>query len=198
MRVTVFNTAHFEIKVGEYKFPPFKETQISIGPVQSALRDMRCYKALRIDRIDNKQYIKELGLIHNGNKINFCYDIQNQHAGAAYKYVVKSFAEPILKYLTRSGYANRPLTSINCRFFSSKRINQYLKAPVGPNDIFFSHGIADKNYWIGKCINDYKYVFVPGPAWKKRMIDTGYKGEIFICGYTKLDPLLNGEVERTI
>ena len=64
MRVTVFNTAHFEIKVGQYKFPPFKETQISIGPVQSALRDMRCYKALRIDRIDNKQFIKELGLIH--------------------------------------------------------------------------------------------------------------------------------------
>ena len=85
---------------------------------------------------------------------------------------------------------------MNIRFFNSARINEQGKAPVGPNDVFFSHGIGDKNYWKGNKIQDYKYVFVPGPAWENRMRNTGYKGEIFICGYTKLDPLINIQKQK--
>jgi hypothetical protein len=198
MRITVLNTAHFEIKVGEYIFPAFKEVSYSLGPTQTEFREMRCYKQLRINRINNKQFIHSMGLKHNGNTFNFCYDIQSQHAGEAYKYAIKALADPIIKHLKKAGYSNRPLTTINCRFFSSKRINQFMKVPVGPHDIFFSHGIGDKNYWIGENIKEYKYAFVPGPAWEERMRNTGYKGEIFVCGYTKLDPLLNGEVQRNV
>ncbi len=198
MNVTILNTAHFEITVGKYTFKPFKEVSISIAPVDSVFRDMRCEKMLRINRINNKQFIETYGLKHNGNTFNFCYDIQSQHAGEAYKYAIQALANPIIKHLDKSGLSNRPLTSINCRFFSAKRINQQMKVPIGPKDVFFSHGIGDKNYWIGDNINDYKYAFVPGPAWEKRMRETRYKGQIFICGYTKLDPLLNNELKRNL
>jgi len=198
MAVIVLNTAHFEINVDGYKFPPFKEVVLNLSPVESTFRNLRCFKQLRINRTNNKQFVESLGLKHNGNRFNFCYDIQSQHAGEAYKYAIQALSNPIIQHLKNAGYSNRPLTTINCRFFSSKRINQFMKVPVGPYDIFFSHGIGDKNYWIGKNIKDYKYAFVPGPAWEQRMRKTGYKGEIFVCGYTKLDPLLNGEVKRNI
>ena len=197
MRVTVLNTAHFDLKVGDKLFPAFKEVILDMSPAQEEFRNLRCYKQLRVNRTNNKSFMESLGLKHNGKTFNFCYDIQSQHAGESYKYAIQTLSNPIIKYLKNAGYSNRPLTTINCRFFSSKRINQFMKVPVGPYDVFFSHGIGDKNYWIGKNIKDYNYAFVPGPAWQKRMRETGYSGEIFVCGYTKLDPLINGEVKKT-
>ncbi|MBN2545704.1 MAG: hypothetical protein JXB50_07905 [Spirochaetes bacterium] len=197
MRVTVLNTAHFDLKVGDKLFPAFKEVILDMSPAQEEFRNLRCYKQLRVNRTNNKSFMESLGLKHNGKTFNFCYDIQSQYAGESYKYAIQALSNPIIKYLKNAGYSNRPLTTINCRFFSSKRINQFMKVPVGPYDVFFSHGIGDKNYWIGKNIKDYNYAFVPGPAWQKRMRETGYKGEIFVCGYTKLDPLINGEVKKT-
>jgi len=197
MRVTVLNTAHFDLKVGDKLFPAFKEVILDMSPAQEEFRNLRCYKQLRVNRTNNKSFMESLGLKHNGKTFNFCYDIQSQHAGESYKYAIQTLSNPIIKHLKNAGYSNRPLITINCRFFSSKRINQFMKVPVGPHDIFFSHGIGDKNYWIGKNIKDYNYAFVPGPAWQKRMRETGYKGEIFVCGYTKLDPLINGEVKKT-
>lgn len=197
MRVTVLNTAHFDLKVGDKLFPAFKEVILEMSPAQEEFRNLRCYKQLRVNRTNNKSFMESLGLKHNGKTFNFCYDIQSQHAGESYKYAIQALSNPIMKHLKNAGYSNRPLITINCRFFSSKRINQFMKVPVGPYDVFFSHGIGDKNYWIGKNIKDYNYAFVPGPAWKERMRATGYKGEIFVCGYTKLDPLINGEVKKT-
>lgn len=196
MIVTILNTAHFEIKVENFTFKPFEISEISLGRNESVFRELRCNKMLRVDRINNNEYIKKHNLVE-GNKFNFIYDVLSQHAGQAYEFAIEALANPIIKHLGRdAGYSNRPLKKLNCRFFSSLRINEQNKILVGPNDIFFSHGIADKNYWIGNNIKDYKYAFVPGPAWEKRMRKTGYKGEIFVCGYTKLDPLLNGEYPK--
>lgn len=193
MMVTVLNTAHFKIEVGNFIFNPFEISEIKIGRNESIFKQIRSERMLRVDRINNDEYIKKHNLV-DGNKFNFIYDIQSQHAGKAYEFAIEALANPIMKHLgADASYSNRPLKKINCRFFSSLRINEQNKILVGPNDVFFSHGIADKNYWIGDHIKDYKYAFVPGPAWEKRMRETGYKGEIFICGYTKLDPLLNGE-----
>jgi hypothetical protein len=197
MIVNIFNKAHFDIKIDKYTFKAFKEVDINIGSQDVIFREIRSNKSLRVGKHNNAEYVR-INKLKEGNIINFCYDIQSQHAGEAYKYVVESFSEPIKKHLDKKicGYSNRPLTKLNCRFFNSARIREQGKTAVGPNDIFFSHGIADKDYWIGKKIEAYKYAFVPGPLWEKRMRDTGYLGEIFIGGYTKLDPLLNKEFKQ--
>jgi hypothetical protein len=194
--VNVFNKTHYVIKIGKFKFEPFEEVNINVYDTDKVFTEIRSNKGLRVGKHNNEAYKKKHGLI-GGHKINFCYDAMNQHAGNAYKYAIEALANPIIKHLGKidTGYVDRPLVNLNCRFFNSKRIAEHGKAPVGSNDIFFSHGIGDKNYWIGPNVKDYKYTFVWGPAWEKRMRKTGYKGEIFVCGYTKLDPLLNGELE---
>lgn len=205
MLVTIMNKAHFVIEIDKYKFIPYKEQEIKVGSCDAVFRLIRSNKNLRVGKpsVENKYYIKKHKLT-TGYDYNFCYDIISQHAGEAYKYVIDSFSMPVLKHLQNenSGFVNRPAPGkngkgINIRFFSSMRINEQGKCPVGPYDVFFSHGIADKNYWIGKKIKDFKYAFCPGPTWKKRMIKTGYKGEIFEIGYPKLDPIFNNEIAKT-
>jgi len=197
MIVNVFNKAHFLIEIGHYKFKPFEEIQIT-HPKEDIFRLIRSNRNLRLDKVNNEDYKKRHNLC-DGNRFNFCYDTGNQHQPSAYKYVIESLSNPIIKFLAAGqfNYVENPLKKINMRFFSSYRLNQQGKCPVGPRDIFMSHGIGDKNYWKASKINDYKYAFVPGPAWEKRMRNTGYKGEIFITGYTKLDPLINGEYKKT-
>ena len=187
----IFNKVHYPVTVGKHTFKPFEEVTIRIDS-ESEFKLMRMQRGLRIGKDNNKSYKERHNLV-TGNRINFCYDNLNQHAGEAYIFAIEALANPIMKHLPKDmiGYANHPLTKMNIRFFNSARINEQAKAPVGPNDVFFSHGIGDKNYWKGSKIRDYKYAFVPGPAWEKRMRNTGYKGEIFVCGYTKLDPLIN-------
>lgn len=196
MLINVFNKTHYSITIDKFTFEPFVEKWINVGEYDKTFVDIRSNKGLRVGKHNNAEYKKKHGLT-KGHTINFCYDSMTQHAGHAYKYAIESLSNPIMKHLGKidTGYTNIPLTGLNCRFFSSKRINEYAKKPVGPNDVFFSHGIGDKNYWIGNNIKDYRYAFAWGPAWEKRMRDTGYKGEIFVCGYTKLDPLINGEIK---
>ncbi len=59
-----------------------------------------------------------------------------------------------------------------------------------------SHGIGDKDYWTADKISGFRNALVPGPAWKERLEKGGYKGEIHVVGYTKLDPLFNGQYTR--
>ena len=196
MMINIFNKTHYAITIEKFTFEPFEEVWINVGEFDKVFVDIRSNKGLRVGKSNNKQYKEKHGLT-NGHEINFCYDAMSQHAGHAYKYAIEALANPIIKHLGEIdiGYTPKPLKNMNCRFFSSKRIREYAKSPVGPKDIFFSHGIGDKNYWIGPNIKDFKYAFVPGEAWEKRIRKTGYKGEIFICGYTKLDPLINGEIK---
>ena len=191
MVVNILNKVHYPITIGKYTFKPFEEVTIRIDS-DSLFREIRSNRGLRVGKTNNESYIKRHGF-KKGNKINFVYDNMSQHAGEAYVNAIEALSNPIMKHLPEKdvGYSKIPLTRMNIRFFNSARINEQGKIPVGPNDIFFSHGIGDKNYWKGSKIADYKYAFVPGPAWEKRMRNTGYKGEIFVCGYTKLDPLIN-------
>jgi hypothetical protein len=191
MVVNILNRVHYPIIIDKYRFEPFEEITIRIDS-NELFREIRSNRGLRVGKLDNQAYMKRHGL-KKGNKINFVYDNMSQHAGEAYIHAIEALSNPIMKHLPKKdiGYSKIPLTRMNIRFFNSARINEQGKAPVGSNDIFFSHGIGDKNYWKGDKIEDYKYAFVPGPAWEKRMRNTGYKGEIFVCGYTKLDPLIN-------
>lgn len=197
MIVNIFNKAHFDISIYEFTFKPFEEVNIKVDAHGEIFKSIRCNKNLRVDKYNNEEYKKKHKL-KVGKSINFCYDNMSQHAGEAYKYAIEALSNPIMKHIPtgKTGYTNRPLINMNIRYFNSARIREQGKCPVGPNDIFFSHGIGDKNYWTGPKIKDFKYAFVPGPAWEKRMRNTGYMGEIFVCGYTKLDPIINGEVKR--
>lgn len=196
MQVSIFNKVHFPIKINKYTFEPFREQMINISSVDSIFREIRSCKYLRIGKHNNKEYMKKHKL-KEGSLFNFIYDNNNQHTGNNYKYAIQALSKPIIKYLNDWEFNSIPLKKINIRFFSSLRINQLAKSPVGPNDVFMSHGIGDKNYWIGDNIKDYKFVFAVGKAWEERMRKTGYKGEIFLSGYTKLDPLINGDIKKT-
>jgi CDP-glycerol glycerophosphotransferase (TagB/SpsB family) len=85
---------------------------------------------------------------------------------------------------------------LNVRYFSEYRINQQGKFPVGPRDVFYSHGIGDKAYWRADRIEGYRYAMVPGPAWEDRILSGGYQGKVFVTGYTKLDPVFWGEYSK--
>ena len=202
MRAVIFNKAHYVIKIAGWTFKPFEEQIIYIGSYDYDFKLVRSNKNLRIDEYNNESYKKR----HNlkiGTNYNFIYDEINQHAGNAYKYAIEALANPIIENLPKNetGYFSRPVPGIdykgiNIRFFSSMRINQQGKCSIGPNDIFISHGIGDKNYWTGKHIRYFNYAFCTGPTWENRMRDTGYKGEIFQVGYTKLDPIFQGKYTK--
>lgn len=200
--INIMNKAHWTIEIDEFKFEPYKEININVGMYDAVFKRIRSNKNLRVGKINNDAYIKRHSL-ETGNKFNFIYDIISQHAGAAYKYVVEAFSRPVIENLPKGEaiFLNKPGPGpkglgVNIRYFNASRIEQQGKCPVGPNDVFFSHGIGDKNYWIGPRISEFNYAFCPGPVWRDRMRDTGYQGEIFIIGYPKLDPIFNGEYEK--
>ena len=195
--ITVLNKGHFPIIIDGLLFPSYEEITLSAETTGSLFYKLRVNKNLRVGKVNNQEWLAK----HTPKKlykINMVYDLYSQHSGQAYVCAINKLASPIIKHLPKkdSNFVERPQPGVNLRFFSSFRINQQGKHPVGPTDVFMSHGIGDKNYWIGEKIADYNYALVPGHAWKERMRLTGYKGEIFEVGYTKLDPLFNGEYLR--
>lgn len=191
-QVSVFNKLHFSIECEGYTFQPGKETMIFIETNSLKFRNIRTAKGLRVNRHNNEKYMPI-----KGKTVNMIYDHNNQHRQNAYKKAIESLAQPMLDGLEElgieAGYAAVPTTKLNVRFFSSYRINQQGKSSVGPRDVFYSHGIGDKNYWTADRIADYRYAMVPGPAWKERIMNGGFQGDVFVVGYTKLDPLFAGE-----
>jgi hypothetical protein len=193
-RVTIFNRHHFNIIEGEYTFPPGEEVIIEVELNSINFKNIRANKSLRVGKFDNAEY-KNRHMSELAYPFNMVYDAYSQHRGNAYVRAIEALASPIMKHLPpgSTGFVYIPAAGYNLRFFSEMRINQQGKYPVGPKDIFMSHGIGDKDYWIASRIAGYEHVLVPGPAWKKRIEAGGYRGEIHIVGYTKLDPLFNGE-----
>lgn len=203
MMVTIMNKDHFLIEIDGHTFIPYEEQRLNFGSCDTTFKKIRSCKSLRVGKNNNDSYLKRHKLTA-GKNFNLCYDIVSQHAGAAYIYAIEALGKPILKHLNKnnSGFINQPAPgkdgkAINCRFFSSLRIDQQAKCPVGPYDVFISHGIGDKNYWTGDKIKQFNFAFCPGPTWEKRMRKTGFKGEIFQVGYTKLDPLFQDLYSQT-
>jgi len=195
--ISIFNKHHFPITVGKHTFPPYEEVMIQYHMYSTEFRELRSNKSLRVGKFNNDEYKKK----HYPKKFyeyNMVYDVNSQHKGSNYTRAIEALAMPIINYLpeSSSGFVKVPVKGFNLRFFSSKRIMEQGKYPVGPNDIFMSHGIGDKDYWIAENIENYKFALVPGQAWKERLEAGGYKGEIFVVGYTKLDPIFKGEYEK--
>ena len=196
-KVTVLNKGHFPITVAGMTFNPFEEVIIDIESTSLLFCQIRATKNLRVGKQNNEEWVAK-NKPTTSYDFNMVYDVPNQHKKNAYTHAIEALASPIIEHLEKgkSGFVIQPTIGLNLRFFSSMRINQQGKSIVGPADVFMSHGIGDKDYWIGENIKDYQYALVPGHAWKERMRLTGYKGEIFEVGYTKLDPLFNGEYKR--
>ena len=121
-------------------------------------------------------------------QINFIREV------SAYRYALDSLINPIRKYLPESTVTpkNGIKGALNfCWFIRSEGYH--------PN-VFMSHGIGDKNYMIGTKghANRFDYVFVTGSAFKEKLIRHDTPAEkIFVVGWPKLDPIFNGEYQRT-
>jgi hypothetical protein len=204
MLVTIINKAHFKIQIDGIVFLPFEIKKLNVYSTSEFYKKIRCNKNLVDEAIfDTNHFKKTFGIDKLGKEFNFVYDENSQHKRDNYKFAIQAMANPILKYFSpkEAGFSMRPLpgksyNALNIRFFNSTRIKQNGKTQVGERDIFYSHGCADKQYWVGKRIKDFKYAFCIGKVWEDRMRSTGYKGEIIHIGYPKLDPIWNGEVEQ--
>lgn len=199
MRITifVFNKLHFPIEVAGFVFPPGQEKEIQIESASLAFRSIRSTKGLKVSKFLDEQW-KERQTPDSRYDFNMVYDIASLRIGGPYVHVVEALSDPILPYLPEgsAGFTERPGIGLNLRFFSESRITETGKYPVGPNDVFMSHGIGDKNYWLADRISVYPHALVPGPAWRNRIKQGGYSGKVWVVGYTKLDPIFNGEYTR--
>lgn len=194
--VNVFNRFHFPITVGSYTFPPGEVTQIKIETTSLQFRRLRSTRGLRFGNPTEEWKGRHRPDMRY--EYNMVYDTPSQRRDKPYVRVVEALANPILKHLPAgsAGFTERPGARLNLRFFSETRITETGKDPVGPNDVFMSHGIGDKNYWLAERIRQYSHALVPGPAWRDRIMKGGYKGKVWVTGYTKLDPVFQGEYER--
>lgn len=195
--IKVFNRLHSPISVAGFVFPPGQEVEIQIEGNSLAFRAIRAQKGLKVAKFLSEEWKAKYGP-DSRFAFNMVYDIPSQKAGGAYIHVVEALSEPIIPYLPEgsAGFTEKPGVGLNLRFFSETRITETGKNPVGPNDVFMSHGIGDKNYWTADRISPYPHALVPGPAWKERIEAGGYKGKVWITGYTKLDPIFQGEYVR--
>ena len=121
-------------------------------------------------------------------QINFIREV------TTYRHALDSLINPIRKHLPESTVTPKDgiKGALNfCWFICSQGYK--------PN-VFMSHGIGDKNYMIGEKshVNRFDYVFVTGPAFKEKLTRHNTPAEkIFIVGWPKLDPIFNGEYQRT-
>jgi hypothetical protein len=195
--INVFNTVHFPIEASGFIFPPGEEVTIQVEINSMTFRKLRSIKALRVNRFDSEEW-KTQHRPDSRYEYNMVYDIPSQKRGGPYTRVVEALSNPILKHLPEgsAGFTEKPGVGLNLRFFSETRITETGKNPVGPNDVFMSHGIGDKNYWIAPRISSFRNALVPGPAWRDRIKKGGYPGKVWVVGYTKLDPIFNGHYLR--
>ena len=193
----VFNKLHYPVTIDEFTFPPGEETEIFIETSSWAFRVIRSVKGLKFGNSSNEEWKRKYA-VDARYDFNMVYDISSQRRGGSYVHVVEALSNPIMKHLPEGtvGFTVKPGVGINLRFFSESRITQLGKFPVGPLDVFMSHGIGDKNYWVAARIAPYPHALVPGPAWKERIEAGGYQGKVWVVGYTKLDPIFNGEYIR--
>jgi hypothetical protein len=195
--IKVFNRLHSPISVAGFVFPPGQEVEIQIEGNSLAFRAIRAQKGLKVAKFLSEEW-KQRHSPDSRYGFNMVYDIPSQKAGSPYIHVVEALSEPIIPYLPEgsAGFTEKPGIGLNLRFFSETRITETGKNPVGPNDVFMSHGIGDKNYWIAPRISLFRHALVPGPAWRDRIKKGGYPGKVWVVGYTKLDPIFNGHYLR--
>jgi len=117
------------------------------------------------------------------------------NVGGPYKKILDSMIEPIVEHLPEAIVTKDAIPgAINVTFF----VEGYLHSVAGTM-VFISHGIADKKYRNGPTVSRFDYVCVSGSAWEQKMLSEGIPQEkILITGYTKMDPIFQGRVKKTL
>src|SRR4030043_260079 len=205
-----YNDSKRGITIEGLYFPSFELIAYKLETGSSILREVRKHKNIFYGNEECLRKRLEIGgkkmLVNIMNKAHWTINV-GRYSFKPYKETsinVGSCDSEFKASLPKkeAAFFNRPAPGpkekgLNCRFFNSARIAEHGKCPVGPKDVFISHGIGDKDYWTAKKIKAFNYAFVPGPTWEARMRATGYKGEIFVVGYTKLDPIFQGKYNKT-
>jgi CDP-glycerol glycerophosphotransferase (TagB/SpsB family) len=108
-----------------------------------------------------------------------------------YSKILYSLIDPILPYLPEDSYQCTQQYDENCLNVSFFIEN----LPHSPNVVFYSHGLADKNWREGKHVKDYDYIFISGVSWREKLMEQGVdRYKLFTVGYTKLDPIFQGKI----
>jgi len=109
-----------------------------------------------------------------------------------YDSILHSIVNPIEKYLPQEKYTKGYQDTsgeTHVSFFTEDRPHY---------GIFQCHGMACKNYHTAKIVQDYDHILVTGDTWKQKYIDEGIpESKIFVNGWSKLDPIFNGEIIKT-
>lgn len=120
----------------------------------------------------------------------------NRATGWFYGNVLRSMIDPIKKHLPDCSESRYCTDGINVHFFREKK-SYFDKFELKGKNVFISHGIADKNWRNAEFMDRFDYVFVSGPMWVDKLVKQGLsKDSIFIVGYTKLDPIFQGDYQK--
>lgn len=134
--------------------------------------------------------------------VNFCYNPTGWDAHGSRLVpggMTDCLVQPILTHLSAPFVlSNRPEPSMVNVYFSHRRKYGLASRLIGERAVFVSHGIGDKNWRNGQRVaREFDHIFVSGPAWTTKMVTERVPGDKIVeVGYTKLDPVINGELER--
>ncbi len=123
-------------------------------------------------------------------------------SGTAYVNVLASIISPITEHMSPDQYTitQARLCEDNTWKYEEQgdSLNVFFFVEQAPgNGVFISHGIADKNWRNADAVSSFDYVFVSGPLWADKLVRQGMDREkIYIAGYTKLDPIFQGKIQR--
>lgn len=98
------------------------------------------------------------------------------------KALIDALVAPVMAHLPEAVKVDHPHPdAINVRFWYT---------PTFDDDVFFGHGIADKNGRNADHLAGFGTIFHSGPRWQRKYLEQGLSADqIRQVGYTKLDPL---------
>ena len=106
--------------------------------------------------------------------------------------------QPILPHLEHDYTFDRAGHNFTTNVYYSHRKKYGQVRPAGERSVFVSHGIGDKGWRNpARMAGQWDFITVSGPAWSmKYLVGRGIDpSRIIEVGYTKLDPLFNGDIE---
>jgi len=109
--------------------------------------------------------------------------------GVGYGALFKAHVLPVIKYLPESQISDH---------YEPGYINVSLSREAFPKaEVFMHHGISDKLYRETSKMMNYDTVFVPGPAWRDKLVYQGMSPKrIHIIGYPFMDEIFKEPLSR--
>lgn len=130
--------------------------------------------------------------------INFAYNPTSwQHGALVPGGMADCLVQPILPHLEHDYTIDDVPHEFLTNVYLSHRKKYGRVRPPGERSVFISHGLACKGWRNpARMAGQWDYITVSGPAWSLKYLDgRGIDpNRIVEVGYTKLDPIFNGEI----